>query len=138
MMKGVLTHSAQILTLQVPTQATNLEPVFIFNFEIDEMLPPQSSRVKVILNPSLNENKSMDENERYYSFDENGQCKICHQEENHYFVKGDLKLKCIHEGENDSTYNCLANMTYGNKEKELHYIKGVFKLTKMKETVICR
>jgi hypothetical protein len=136
-MESISNHTVQTLEFQIPTQATNLEPVFIFKFEIDEMLPTQNNRVNVKLNPKLFEDKAFLNNGMDYVFDENGQCKIYHQETNHYFVKGELKLKGVRNTENGCGYCCLANMTYGNAEKELHYIKGVFKLLKNKEVEVC-
>lgn len=126
-------------TFQVPTQATNLEPIFILEFALNNQMPSLQGQVKIKLNPDLASSLEILQKETVFSFNETGNCHLIHQDENQFFIKGELRLSFQRNVELAGFigYQCSANLTYGQINNEINYLKGTFKLVKEKEKVLC-
>ncbi len=126
-------------TFQVPTQATNLEPIFILEFALNDAFPSLQGEVKIKLNPVLASSPDYYKKDAVFTFSETGHCHLMHQDENQFFIKGELKLSFQRSIENGliNGLQCSANLTFGQVNNEINYLKGTFKLVKEKERVLC-
>lgn len=116
----------QLYKFQLPTVATRLEPVFEITFRINDA-DLGKNNFDVVLNPKL---ASQAENENYikqYKFNDDGVCLFKHEEFGAYFMEGEIKIQELNLDK--SKQNCFIQITYGNRDEALHYIKGNFQLT---------
>jgi len=110
---------------ELPTQVTKLEPVFLFSFDMDKS--DSKKTLNVTLNPKLS-NRLDDTSlvKKFYSDSEN-YFRFNHEEFNNYFIEG--KMQLLNFKSKFSDKSCFVNITYGNRDEALHFIKGKFKLT---------
>ncbi len=119
--------SSKSLHFQVPTPITNLEPIFIF-----KIILTQHPSFAITLNPDLIP-KSLNHGSTNYAFKSDGNCSFIHQDQNDYFIKGELKLLDFNDSDNKESSHCKMSITYGKGKSELFYLKGTFKLSEFEQ-----
>ena len=124
-------RSRNKVIFQIPTQVTNIEPIYTFNFHFDSQEGNQNvSSFEVQLNPKLSKTNRKEKKSAFY-FDEKGNCQFCQIDENGYFIKGDIRLLKFNEHFSSELYgdkNLFFSITYGNTKDQVHFIKGKFNL----------
>jgi len=119
------------MVFQIPTQVTNLEPIYTFNFHIDEKQgEPKVMSFELELNPKLIQQQRNNKKGAFF-FDEKGICQFHQIDQNNYFIKGDIRLLQYEEHlstEMNHDKNLFFSITYGNTKDQVHFIKGKFNL----------
>ncbi len=117
--------SGKQFVFQVPTEITQLEPVFIFTLNGTDRSDFNEITIDVALNPKLT-NASLNKPTSTFRFNESGNCQIKREWINDFFIEGDIKLLDQEETNFRKPSSCFVNITYGNREEALHFIKGTF------------
>lgn len=65
----------------------------------------------------------------FYQLNDFGSCVFRYADLNKYFIEGELKVTI--ENDANRKFNCNIDLLYGNKNAELHYIKGNYPLEKI-------
>lgn len=117
--------SGKQFVFQVPTEITQLEPVFVFTLNGTDRSNFNEITIDVALNPKLT-NASLNKSITTFHFNEFGNCRINREWINDFFIEGDIKLLDQEEQSFRKPNSCFVNITYGNREEALHFIKGTF------------
>ena len=117
--------SGKQFVFQVPTEITQLEPVFVFTLNGTDRSNFNEITIDVALNPKLT-NASLNKPISTFRFNESGNCRIKREWINDFFIEGDIKLLDQEETSFRKPSSCFVNITYGNREEALHFIKGTF------------
>jgi hypothetical protein len=116
----------QLYKFQLPTVATRLEPVFEITFRINDA-DLGKNNFDVVLNPKLANQAENEHWVKQYKFNDEGVCLFKNEEFGAYFMEGEIKMQELNLDK--SKQNCFIQITYGNRDEALHYIKGNFQLT---------